>query len=156
MYIDDDEIFKEYYEIKRVTAIPLLYFIKHKHIKMAPRKFYLKYRKWLLAQGLTDIYHTTEDYLTWILDLYKCSDIEIERCKYYHNKISNINIPHSEMIVATAIFYYIINPDKEELCANIQISTSALDSCLSHINPILTDIQKSSLYRGENDVQSKT
>ena len=111
MQVDDESLFREYYELKQESGIPFLYFYyKLKHIKdgprMSPRKFYLKYKKWLMDNHLEDIYHSTTDYILWILDHFVATAQEREKCMSIHADLKNNNLkpPFTELCVGISIF----------------------------------------------------
>ena len=110
MQVDDESLFREYYELKQGSGVPFLYFYhKMKHIRnsprMSPRKFYLKFKRWLLDHDLEDIYHSTSDYMAWIMDHFSATPEQRNKCIEIHYVLKGkTKPPFTELYVAVSIF----------------------------------------------------
>ena len=134
MKVDDDAIFREYHGMKQHSGIPFLFFFHSHHLMGSPRKFYLKYRSWLIANDLEDIYHSAWDYLLWIMDHFSATNEEREMCRRVYSGIGNTKLPFSELCVATSIFSISSGQQVSAVVQAVGLSSDPVARCRSAIS----------------------
>lgn len=134
MKVDDNAIFREYYDLKQHSGIPFIFFFHSRHLVGSPRKFYLKYRSWLLTNDLEDIYHSSWDYLLWIMNHFSATGEEREMCKRVHSGIGNTKLPFSELCVAASIFTISSGQQVSAVVQAVGLSSDPVARCRSAIS----------------------
>lgn len=130
MQVDDSSLFREYHSIRLKDHIPIQKFIAVHHLRITERRFYHRYRDWLLANNLEYPFWNAKEYIDWYGRYYK-SDAEImERCHTLLDRINQTEPSFNALTIATTIFFIVSGKPKQELCNLAGISTNPMNQCV--------------------------
>ena len=153
MNIDDDKIFRHYYEIRKEEHIIVEKFIQDYFLNVSVKKFLKKYHEWLNFNNLSYIYWNTEEYLDWYV---RNCNIKNPKCYAYYNKIRDIKLNFTPLTLATAIMHITENIDKNDLKNTSGISINPINECIRFLKnlDIKMDIKQEGMKNVHVEQQS--
>lgn len=134
MQVKDDDIFREYHEIRIHEHIPIQRFIDEHHIVSNTRKFYNKYREWLIENNLEYPFWSATEYIRWYSKHYDDNTETLDKCIEMERMISVMKIPHNPLIMGASIYYMVTGRSKRELSVLAGVSTRSITKCVNWIS----------------------
>ena len=144
MKIDDEKLFRHYYDVRKEEHINIQQFIEDYFLQITPKTFLRKYREWLQINNLEYIYWSVEEYINWYAKHFKIDQEIVDLCMDKYNKIKDLKF--SNLTVATSLIFVIGNIGKEELKSLSGISLTPINQCINVLKSMGID----------NDINSNT
>ena len=131
MKINDEKLFRHYYDVRKEEHINIQQFIEDYFLQITPKTFLRKYREWLQMNNLEYIYWSVEEYINWYAKHFQIDQEIVDLCMDKYNKIKGVNLKFSNLTIATSLVFVIGNIGKEELKSLSGISLTPINQCIN-------------------------
>ena len=139
MKINDEKLFRHYYDVRKEEHINIQQFIEDYFLQITPKTFLRKYREWLQMNNLEYIYWSVEEYINWYAKHFQIDQEIVDLCMDKYNKIKGVNLKFSNLTIATSLVFVIGNIGKEELKSLSGISLTPINQCINELKNMNID-----------------
>ena len=129
MKIDDEKLFRYYYNVRKEEHINIQQFIEDYFLDITPKTFLRKYREWLKINNLEYIYWSVEEYINWYAKHFKIDQKIVDLCIDTYNKIKDLKF--SNLTIATSLIFVIAKIEKNQLKSLSGISLTPINQCIN-------------------------